>query len=230
MASLVRIPPPLRQGFNKLVELDDKSISQLSSIVGNTPVLSSRHDLEQLLVSSSILDISNAKEVSRFLLGVAQIQSTLDLSASETFEVVNNGLKDLKNASDYTEEPSDKWSRIKNQIETILDSPSIQYLAKANTLLYERDNIFNRCRIITDIRPVYNVDDTNFPLVIALSTLHIDYYDNDVRKSISIAIDEDDISSLKIACDRAIAKLSVVNNKMREFGIATTAQEGKANE
>ena len=230
MASLVRIPPPLRQGFNKLVGINIDSISQFSTIVKNTPVLSSRHDLEQILVSSSILDIPNAKDVTRFLLGVAQIQSTLDLSASETFDVVNNGLVDLKNSNDYIEKPSEKWKLIKSQVETILESPSIQYLAKANTLLYERDNIFNRCRIITDIRPVYNADDTDFPLVIALSTLHIDYSDNDVRKSISIAIDEADINSLKIACDRALAKLSVVNNKMREVGIATTTQEENAHE
>ncbi len=222
MAGRVTIPQALAKGFILFVSLPDNSRKTIAENIGKLKTLTSVRELEEIISPIPDLSPSDSGSIASFLLGTAQLQSSIDVEADELVDAITNGLADDHRPSYIPATAQDHWTISKSTLLAILHNSSISYLAKAQSLIFEREHILTRSRILTDLRPVFDNNDTDISLVVALSTLHIEYIDGDDRNTISLAVDRDDLESLKSACMRALKKLETVNNKMHESGIAIT--------
>jgi hypothetical protein len=102
-----------------------------------------------------------------------------------------------------------KWSKLKSKFAELLRSHHVLCAAKAFDLSYDFEHILHSARIITDIRPVFNIEKTEIIGTIICNRLRLVYHDNDAQKSISIAISEDDLQALVEECEKARTKIDL---------------------
>ncbi len=107
----------------------------------------------------------------------------------------------------------------------LLLEKSVRTVSKALDLAYEYANLFQDARIVTDIRPIFNdVDDEQMEIEAAVVafTLRLHYDDRQGNHSLSVALDETDVRTLKYQCERALHKAQLAQGRMRDIlGVPT---------
>lgn len=84
----------------------------------------------------------------------------------------------------------------------LLASPSIVGIAKATDLANEHDHVFHTCRILTDIRPIFDQAAESPVGAVVTHRLRIEYFERGSVKSIEFALDEADMNELRESLDR----------------------------
>ena len=88
----------------------------------------------------------------------------------------------------------------------IVDSDSICVAAKAIDLSFDFDRILTNARLVTDIRPVLNRDQSQPVGAVLQHGLHLSYFENDRPFEMTIALDDDDLRTLISVCGDALKK------------------------
>ncbi len=150
----------------------------------------------------------------RVLLALYQISKYRELNPDEVIEGLSNALQ--KDNSNWNKSGIESWNKIKQHLQQLFQEDAIRAVSKAIDLNYVYANLFQSARVLTDIRPVFNDDSDDLQIdgtVIAFA-LRLNYDNRDGKHSISIALDESDIRSLKNQCERALKKSSIAKCKM----------------
>lgn len=115
----------------------------------------------------------------------------------------------------------------------LLQDKSVRTVSKALDLAYEYANLFQDARIVTDIRPIFNdVDDEQMEIEAAVVafTLRLHYDDRQGNHSLSVALDETDVRTLKYQCERALHKAQLAQDRMRDMVGVPTIISGEAHD
>jgi hypothetical protein len=83
---------------------------------------------------------------------------------------------------------------------------SIAQTAKAIELAYDSDNLLQRTRILTDVRPLFSDDAKSIDGAVVAHTLRLRYDSAGVDHEISVALDSSDLHKLIEDCQRALDK------------------------
>jgi hypothetical protein len=120
----------------------------------------------------------------------------------------------------------DNCTAFKRCLNDLLTADVFSIGAKALALMQEHERTFCQARIITDIRPVFGSEVSKPPrAVVVAHTLRISYHEGDERKDFYVALDSDDIESLRELLDRADAKARsledvIVSTKVPALGLS----------
>jgi hypothetical protein len=106
----------------------------------------------------------------------------------------------------WNKEELDEWQKIRSPFEDLLNARSVVLIVKAIQLSYDYANLYEKGRILTDIRPLFDEDSLRIPAALVSQVLRIDYVNEEGRHSISLAMDESDVERLRRACERALRK------------------------
>ena len=100
---------------------------------------------------------------------------------------------------------------LKSRLGELAEAHTVISSIKAGILMAEREKILAESQVITDIRPVLGDEfDTNLSVVI-INSLKLEYFENRMKKkTVHIALDEEDIEKL-------IADLTRAQRKIRSF-------------
>jgi hypothetical protein len=207
------IPGALVDAFKTFVSLTPQARNTLRSEMVSAPLIRSLADLT-LVISHAGLQPDQASQVARLLVGVAQLQSQLDQTPEEFVSSVDEGFKHLRPTSRITTEDQQRWNASKDDLAHLVAARSLWLFAKATLLAYDRTRVLESARIITEVRPAFLPNDAEFPLAVVTQVLRLHYFEDGEHKSISIALDSDDIQGLRSACDRASAKSEVIKKKL----------------
>lgn len=114
----------------------------------------------------------------------------------------------------------------------IIDSRFIRIVSKSANLAYDFAYLLRTARIVTDARPIFSdsngtIDDIDG--VVVSHVLRLEYDNLDNRQSMSIVMDHLDVKKLRDACDRALQKAEVVEQRFIAKDIPTKIT-GKGNE
>lgn len=145
-------------------------------------------------------DADTANKVVRQLLILASYLRRFKLSASSLFEILYSQI------DGWTADDLSVLVSRRGPIVDLLDSKSIYYSAKALDLAFDREKIFTRSRILTDIRPVFTDDVDEVVGAVVVQALRIDYFSEDGIHSISLSLGSKDVAALLRACQRAVLK------------------------
>lgn len=131
----------------------------------------------------------------------------------------------------WSNEGMEKWWQVEPLLEKLLFLPIVRLVATTLDLSYEYANLLQRTRIITDIRPIFNLDATEIEGAVVTHTLRIRYDSVDGDHGLSIAMDENDVKTLLDQCNRALVKAQTAKRRMEQKGNIPTIISGeKGNE
>jgi hypothetical protein len=91
---------------------------------------------------------------------------------------------------------------------------------KAMGVLLDQDHVFYHARILTDIRPVFNDKGDSVDAAVIVHNLRIHYGENSDHKDFYVALDTNDIQSLREVLDRADAKAKCLLGLLKTSGVS----------
>jgi hypothetical protein len=214
MAVAFELPPTAKGVFSEIATMPADQYAKLSKYLSELPqdtILSSTIDkLQSRLPTKYRAVFWNAiHEVAR----LARTAETNGYSEEQTADIV------------VSQVGLDESQRLilKERLEALLREKSLQLHARAWSLLYDEERCMTGCRLVTDIRPIFNEAGTEADHFIIVNQLHIMYLANQERRNAFFALDEDDIEALSALANRAKRKIAF----LRKIIPSVVAQEGK---
>jgi hypothetical protein len=164
--------------------------------------------------SAVIGDPEVAGRIVRALLIFESIVRQRGVTSDEILEGVRHGIEASEERWNETE--LERWRALEPIVRDLLKMPAIRLVSNSLNLSYEYQNILEATRIITDIRPVFNVEANGIEGAVISHTLRIRYDNTEGNHSLSIAMDINDIRKLEAQCQRALKKAETAQALMRD--------------
>jgi hypothetical protein len=131
----------------------------------------------------------------------------------------------------WSAEELTKWEQVEPLFHRVAKTRAVRLVSKAIDLSYEYANVYQRGRIITDVRPLYNDDAMSIEGAVVSFTFRIRFDSVDGNHGLSIAMDEGDVLKLRDQCDRALRKAETALDVMvHRAGIVTTITGSQSDE
>lgn len=137
------------------------------------------------------------------------LSSLSNRSIEKIPEIVHGVSKTI--ASLYSDEDRFRnWSDCVQSLISLLQTQSVFLAAKATDISYDFERVLTSSRILTSIRPVFDVDRTRIVGSTIVQTLRLEYISAEGGSSnLSIALDAKDMIALREACDDGLAKAQI---------------------
>lgn len=163
-------------------------------------------------------DDVSADGVVRLTLFLCGIMRQSGLTAPDLFQGIQNSVDaDPK----WTSDKQEKWKSIEVPFRELVACRATRLVATAIDLSYEYANLFQRARILTDIRPLFDEEGTAIEASVISHTLRLRYDSVDGEHGVSIALDEADIKLLAQQCERALTKARTAREAVSSLGVPT---------
>jgi hypothetical protein len=131
----------------------------------------------------------------------------------------------LFRAKTFSEGKEDEeWGRLRDfLLHSLFLEKIVGTTAKAGNILTEHERIFDSVRILTDFRPIFHADVSEFPNAgVIIHMLKITHRDKHDRKfDAYFALDTNDITKMKNVLDRALEKEQALRKTMSDAGLTT---------
>ena len=208
---ILRISPSLGKKLARIRELGPERLAKVAQQLESSrgPVLL-RKELRQILETE--LDESEAKLLETHLISLASLGRARDWSAREILSAVSESLE----AAGWEDSDLKAWSEVTGPLEELLESQQFSSLEKALTLAYDHANLLASARILTDVRPIFDTQRAKIIGSIVSQTLRLDYQTEAGSRTISIAVDSEDVELLAQACRMALKKADIAKQLMME--------------
>ena len=168
------------------------------------------------------IDPQKLRAALRGLGSLASLVRGSKLSPPDLFERITESIE-IGAPTDWKDKNFDSWKSAKDLIvEAVSRNTSNEYLnaqRKTRELTYLYDNIFKSCRLLTEIRPVFNEPGDKVVNNVLVTSLVVKYAEADkTPKQVTFALDLEDLIDLRSHCERAIRKIAVVEQMFKESG------------
>jgi hypothetical protein len=216
----LRIPDRYKEGLGILVSLPNGSSSELLDVLTRAPQTANFKELASWVTPEvKSLTASQVSSVIGTLTSLARVLARINVSAerlaSDLYDAV---LEDGGKAADP--------KGFQELVAKLLVLPALNVLGeKARELQGEFERTFCEARILTDLRPVFGDDPQAAPsTMVIVHTLKIGYHDahTATHKEIFVALDTDDIATLKKNLERAELKARSLKARLEGTGIKST--------
>jgi hypothetical protein len=200
MPEISTIPKRYIEGFKRIASCDPKAFAAVVEGISYTSLVSSISKLaDNVAKVNKNLD---AADLHKMFVSIGSLVPFLDTET--TIEKIVKDLSKIAIDEDIIDkEHVDDFTK---KVHSLLSAQQIYYAAKASDIATEYSNVYLQAKIVTDVRPVFGVDITEFPkAAMTLHNLHL-HYISDIEgdhKDIFIALDSKDIKALKELLIRA---------------------------
>lgn len=216
------IPRRYEEGFKELAQLDDKIFSSIQDGLSSALLTSST---EKLAVKVGNLKDLDSDSIQGIFYSVGGLIPLLEdgTNVDEIVEDVASISQIGENAIEIKDIP-----KFKERLKILLTDGKIYYAAKARDLLTESGNVFLSCRIVTDIRPVFDLDLDKPPEAgFILHNLHIHYQADAAAPHLDIylSLDSNDVQTLIEVLMRAENKEQSLQLLLKKAGMTNLNDE-----
>lgn len=213
MKLLYSIPERYEDGFQELDLLSSEDFEHLKKILGNIKwtysidnltksvykEIKTDIDIEEIFesVGSLIPFIDKEEMIGQLVEDIVEI-----LNENEDFEVTDIEL-------------------LKAKLTYLLNSKHIYYASKSESLIENYGNVYIQSKILSDIRPVFDIELNNPQAGFVIHTMCIHYQSNEepYHKDISIQLTSSQIQDLRDALDRAEKKESILKSVLSNSNV-----------
>lgn len=204
--SQISIPEKLYPGFDLLSNMKESTLNDLIEHLKNINVGIKFDDL-----AIELQKLFSAKESNLLVLTL--------ISFAELFENNDRNFSELSKdlASSYVEVST---IELGSKTQTVLENNLLQIFNNANKLILtlkarglaiENENTLIGFKMLTDIRPVFNLQvEENNRTAIIIHKIHLEYQKDSENNSIFISLDSDDLKTLLKTIERAVKKDQIV--------------------
>lgn len=184
------IPPEQLPALQKIRTMPAKSLEAFATALSASPKTAAIPDLSP----------DDSESIRKTLKELYNVRSYFDVELPEFVADIVDALQ-----GSFPVEQADAF---RDSLAKLLAINSLDVEAKAFSLKGEYEHTFCTGRILTDARPIYGIDPSDTPAaMMIIHTLRISYHDESSRlREIYIAMDSDDITTLRETLDRADVK------------------------
>ena len=234
MAKL-NIPEHYRAGIAAIRTLDDQSVQEIRDALDGTSrqksgdvnsVARSPKDVAITAVTAvSATKTVNIKQIAEAVTALYAVKSARDASVEEFTELVCDAMESL--SSEELRLPKAERQKFKEKLLKILNADLFGLVVKVYDLATEDERIFCSARILTDLRPVFGPKVQDGPsAMIVTHMLKLTYHHGDKEhKNFHVALDADDLRTLKEIIDRAESKAKTLKSSVRDIRIFGISKE-----
>src|SRR5438128_1255342 len=182
-----------------------------ASIASLSLAVASKTSLEALVVSEIAMALWNLKN----------LQRNLEVDGKRLIQEVTTALQ-VQATSEWKAEYSEEWEKtsgiLADALQAITDDHPLMISAKATNLAYTHPDLFIGCRVITDVRPVFDTAGNKIVETVITHTLAINCVDEaQERRLMTFALDQKDLTALRKQCERADRKSKVVLEALKHL-------------
>ena len=212
------IPKEFKNGYKLLFTLSDNDFTAVMDAIGRTSFTSSPFSLAAKIVGETEVSTGELEEI---LMSAGSLCRFLERDHSVT-EIVDELLKLLVAGEVVPFQNDEDKSKFSERLTALLNSQQLFVAAKAVELITESGNVHIQSRLITDMRPVFNLKIEDAPRAgVIMHTLHI-HYRSDMEgdhRDMFFSLDSKDILALKKLLDRAEKKETNLKSVLEQAGM-----------
>jgi hypothetical protein len=152
-----------------------------------------------------------AREIVGVLLSLYSARTSMDMNVDTFVADLLSAAKAIESADGKPQDQETPQKVFKN----LLSVRPLSMISKARGIHTDHENIFCRVRILTDLRPVFDVDVKQEPVGFVMAhVLNLGYHHAGEHTNLHIAMDKVDIDTLIVALQRAKEKAATVSNAL----------------
>lgn len=216
MPILSSYPKAAEAGFKELSSLDEKTFRAILEALSTIPAKSSTFDLA---IEVAELQGIDRKTVERIFSGIEGLFSIVDEEAD--FEQIAEDVISISLSREVIK--PEEAEQLTKRLLALLQEKKIYYASKATNLMTENGNFFFSCRVLTDLRPVFDFNVEEIPKAgIIMHTLHIHYQEHSEapHKDFYITLEPNDLDTLIDVLSRAQTKGESLNAIFAKAGMS----------
>jgi hypothetical protein len=213
MSLISFIPQRYEEGFKKIASIEEVDFQLIKESIENGSLVSSVGKLVARIADVSGID---AVDIEKIFSSVGSL-----ISFFENEDMVNEVIENITTIG-YEGKLFENKEQFFERLSFFLKNKHIYYSVKANDLSTDYGNVFLNSRIATDIRPVFGINIEDAPqAAMIVHNLHIHFQSDEEgnHKDIYLALDSDDLKSLKDAIIRAEQKEIGLSKIFEKAGI-----------
>jgi hypothetical protein len=209
---VVRLSKTQAEDIAAICAIGREALTCIAAAIEKLPVTIKKEKIQNAIAVE--FGEEKAEPLARVLFGLATVHR-------RNFVTVSTLLDILSLPADWTDAQRAKWQECRPVIERMLSSESVVLAAKATDLSFDVERFCVGARIITDMRPVFDLQRNRILGSTLRQTLRLEFVSLDgTVTSISVGLDADDINRLKKECDEATHKASVTRDMLTKSGLA----------
>lgn len=209
---VLTVSPDQRPGFEKLLRLDERSLSELVEALEKAPLRLYQTELARAVGERvQSIPVGDVEEIVAALWPVEFLRVSLDAPYEPYLDDVAEGLVRAGLAT------SDRIAKFRPSLERLVRSEALSMSAKARALLTD-GNSYCGARVLTDVRPVFPTEGVDAPrAALIVHHLTLTYHANAAEtQDTVISLDSGDINDLMNVLERAKAKQQKLEALLRE--------------
>jgi len=207
MAELtIKVPEQVRAGFEKLEKMNQSDFGEMLLVLNQEePTRDPRALFVHMAKRLESVPGEDIRDILETGMSFFSGSSSLGLTHAEFVDAILNGYDNKL--------PKDQRQQLYDRLTSLLASETLHVTSKALDLLVAQPNSLTGARIITDLRMIFH-DDPNVPPTGALviHQLRLSYHGDSGHKEFYIALDSNDLKTLKKVIERAEAKAQTMMN------------------
>ena len=215
----IQIPKPIEIGLAELFNLsDDVRLQLISEMSKLEPTLKPKSLTADIKAKLRVVTAQDIESVVNTIASLSFARMSMEKPVSEFSADIVEALEESEHKPQGLNENS-RGSFVAHLAE-LLDIPAIRISSKSDELLHQHEHALSKVRIITDIRPVFGGESTNSPeAAVLIHMLKITYIEEEGLKDFFVAMDSNDIKSLREALDRAEKKAESLKVMLKKSDI-----------
>lgn len=202
------IPESEISKLDRIANMPDGDFSSLLAALKITaPSINLRNYSANLVKASPQLKDDDVLPVIAVFFALNRSKENSGLDSEKVIALASNFLSETHS----TRFPSQKLSLLQKRLKHLFDSGNAATLAcKSMNVLTAHEHIFLNARIFSDIRPVFGNSTESIQAAVVVHNLKITYRQSSEDKEFFVALDSDDIETLKKIIARAESKTTAV--------------------
>jgi hypothetical protein len=221
MAGQLRLSETQLSDFSSIVELPEEVLrSILDHLNELTPAPMSQEEVRRLIAEVLPEEPRKVESISRQVLALAGLQYRSDIPYDELMAALRASL-----AARIEKNALEAWDLVSPIFRDILACQPIRITVKSLDLRYDYENLTRSTNVLTDVRPIFDDDADRVIGAIVSFTLRLNYENGDSTRSLSLAMDAEDITRLQRQCERALKKAETARTQFSEHDAPRTRIE-----
>jgi hypothetical protein len=203
-----RIPPAYRSAFRLMAGWGDDEVSAFQRAFGEFPERLGASSLAECL-RSELTDLDQHAAI-----GV--VDGLLSLIAQERYWGGPEDLAERVASSSDLELSDDERASFAVRLVRLMGVRPLRIALKAHDMRTEHEHVYTGARLFTDIRPVFGNSASEPPdgaVIVAMLKLAF-ISDDSGEKSVYVALDGDDLKSLRGVLDRGLEKVETLTKSL----------------
>lgn len=204
MAEL-EIPEKYKPGFKQLVTVDVRTVNELIDALKQASPSLLIEDLASIVASQvQALTLEEVKDLIEALISLYNFRDSFD-APTNIIEGISQAVQDDEDLPNLSGGEKQEFER---RLAALLEFDSVLGVtSKAIDVMRDHERIFTHSRVLTDMRPIFEVDLEKGPAaVVIVHMLKIQYADLDGTHEFFVALDSIDLEELRQQLDRAEKK------------------------